>query len=71
MSGKCICKGGKRQVRDEFGWTSSISLEYGKEHPADEPHWFLRFSFLDKCDGTLAAENYPARYCPTCGRELK
>ena len=70
MSACRLCAGGKVQERDEVGWTSYVSLEHGTEHPGDEPHWFLRLLFVDKVEGTLAAENFAVRYCPRCGREL-
>ena len=65
----CICEGGYIR-RDENSQESYLTLNYGREGDADDEHWFLRVVTLNGELHYMSAENFDARFCPLCGKEL-
>ena len=71
IEGGCfLCTDGYPYFHDEDGYSSRLEISLGKEDEDSETRPVLRVVIDDEEEGLMYAENFPAHYCPVCGKEL-
>jgi len=71
VEGGCfLCTDGIPMRHDEDGYHSRLSIEVSREDEDSELRTVVRVVVDDEEESLMYTENFPANYCPICGKEL-